>query len=180
MGFKENLTALRKSIGLTREELAKELNTTRGTIYQYETGKREPNFDAMRRIEHFFQVPSTILCQDNIDSTSLLLQGNYSQKNLLLLNSISDIDILLDGKDTKGKIHATEAIETFYKIATLPKIPDEYYNDYINHIGLLTSYLFAYINSFDNSHSKQAEQYKKINEELLKLQTFLHDLTKTK
>lgn len=61
MGFAENLKSLRIERGLTQEQLAQELGLSKGTIFRYETGKREPNFTAMSKIEKYFGVSANFL-----------------------------------------------------------------------------------------------------------------------
>jgi transcriptional regulator with XRE-family HTH domain len=56
MDFPEILKTLRKEKGLTQAQLAKSLNLSKETIFRYETGKREPNFEAMSKLEKFFGV----------------------------------------------------------------------------------------------------------------------------
>ena len=45
--FSERLKASRKEAGLTQVELAKMLKVSNGTVGMWETGKREPKFEAM-------------------------------------------------------------------------------------------------------------------------------------
>lgn len=81
MKFKEKLRMLRKERGLTQAELAQALNTTIGTIQQYELGKREPNFRAIIRIENFFGVTASYL-MDEIEENSFDTLNAISLPNL--------------------------------------------------------------------------------------------------
>lgn len=48
--FKDNLRALRKSKGLTQDELARAVGITASSICQYEIGKRQPDHEGLLRI----------------------------------------------------------------------------------------------------------------------------------
>lgn len=61
MNFPERLKKLRKEHGLTQEELGKSIGASKGTIYQYESGQRKPNFEYMKKLEEFFKVSSSYL-----------------------------------------------------------------------------------------------------------------------
>lgn len=55
--FSNILKSLRKSYGLTQEELAKQLKTiSRSTIGMYESGAREPDFETLELIADYFNV----------------------------------------------------------------------------------------------------------------------------
>ena len=48
--FSKRLKASRKEVGLTQVELAEILKVSKGTVGMWETGKREPKFDAMAHL----------------------------------------------------------------------------------------------------------------------------------
>ena len=54
--FKTMLIQLRKAKGLTQEELAKQIGTSRSRISMYELGEREPDFETTELIADFFNV----------------------------------------------------------------------------------------------------------------------------
>lgn len=54
--FQNILKALRKSKGLTQDELAKRLEISRSTIGMYEKGAREPDFETLTLIADYFNV----------------------------------------------------------------------------------------------------------------------------
>jgi transcriptional regulator with XRE-family HTH domain len=56
MEFHEKLQELRKTKGLTQEELAKELYVSRTAISKWESGKGYPNIDSLKEISKFFSV----------------------------------------------------------------------------------------------------------------------------
>lgn len=54
--FSENLKHLRKQKKISQVILAKELEISPSAVTMYEQGKREPNFELLKRISEFFQV----------------------------------------------------------------------------------------------------------------------------
>ena len=54
MGFPENLMKERKKRGLSQEELAKQLNVTKGLISQYENGTTVPTVLTAVKIAKLF------------------------------------------------------------------------------------------------------------------------------
>lgn len=61
MVFKETLTNLRKSKGLSQEQLAEELNITRQTVSKWETGQSTPDIEYLSKISNFFDVSTDYL-----------------------------------------------------------------------------------------------------------------------
>ena len=54
--FSERLKELRLSKGLTMEQLGKEIETTRGTIGNFENGNKKPSLDMLIKIANYFDV----------------------------------------------------------------------------------------------------------------------------
>ncbi|MBQ8198562.1 MAG: helix-turn-helix transcriptional regulator [Lachnospiraceae bacterium] len=56
MEFQEKLQELRKSKGLTQEELAKELYVSRTAVSKWESGRGYPSIDSLKQIADYFSV----------------------------------------------------------------------------------------------------------------------------
>lgn len=60
MGYKEDIglkiRIMRKSRGMTQEDLAKAIDQSPSSITMYETGRREPNFETLEAIADAFNV----------------------------------------------------------------------------------------------------------------------------
>ena len=56
MEFHEKLQQLRKSRGLTQEELAEALYVSRTAISKWESGRGYPSIDSLKEISHYFSV----------------------------------------------------------------------------------------------------------------------------
>lgn len=67
--FSDNLKQLRKAKGITQTQFATEFNISAGTIAMWETGKRMPDTEMLRRIAQFFNVSIDFLL-DNKKSPS--------------------------------------------------------------------------------------------------------------
>lgn len=63
------LRELRKNCGLTMKELGAEIGVAESTISQYETGKRQPDYETLLKLGEFFGV-----------SVDFLLTGDESKK----------------------------------------------------------------------------------------------------
>ncbi|MCL2861820.1 MAG: helix-turn-helix domain-containing protein [Firmicutes bacterium] len=59
--FKDIIKDLRRQKNLTQEELAKALDCTHSRISYWESGKRLPDYDALKRLSLFFDVPADYL-----------------------------------------------------------------------------------------------------------------------
>ena len=57
MEFHEKLQELRKSRGLTQEELAEDLFVSRTAISKWESGRGYPSIDSLKEISKYFSVP---------------------------------------------------------------------------------------------------------------------------
>lgn len=56
MEFNKKLQELRKSKGLTQEELSEVLSVSRTAVSKWESGRGYPNLDSLRQISRFFSV----------------------------------------------------------------------------------------------------------------------------
>lgn len=57
----KRLAELRKSRNLSQEELARELNSSQNTLSNWETGKREPDFETISTLANYFHVTTDYL-----------------------------------------------------------------------------------------------------------------------
>ena len=71
--FSDTLTALRKAQGLTQQQVADKTGLTRSAIGMYETGKREPDFDTLKKFAVFYHT----------DMNTLLTGSDESEKEEL-------------------------------------------------------------------------------------------------
>lgn len=87
------LKNLRLEKEMTQEELGKILNKTKNNISQYETGKREPDNETLRKIADYFNVSIDYLLgkssvrdpyksKDNINSSMPDIPAKFTDANL--------------------------------------------------------------------------------------------------
>lgn len=77
--FNTVLKKLRKSAGLTQEQLADALSITRSRLGMYETGQREPDFETLEMIADYFNVDIDYL-MGRTNKTTVLPESYYMDK----------------------------------------------------------------------------------------------------
>ena len=91
MEFNEKLQELRKSKGLTQEELAEKLFVSRTAISKWESGRGYPSIDSLKAIARFFSVTiDELICPEEIISAA------EEEKQALAGRTISFISSTLD------------------------------------------------------------------------------------
>lgn len=78
----EALRRLRREKGISMKELGKKIGVAESTISQYETGKREPDFETLLKLGEFFNV-----------SVDYLLRGEQYHKKTPALTAKDERDI---------------------------------------------------------------------------------------
>ena len=92
MEFNEKLQELRKSKGLTQEELAKELYVSRTAISKWESGRGYPNIDSLKEISRYFSVSiDELVCPDEIITAAENEKHETVKKYTALICGLLDI-----------------------------------------------------------------------------------------
>ena len=78
--LKENIKSLRKSTGLSQEELAIKLNVVRQTISKWEQGLSVPDAEMLIKISEVFETPVSTLLGENISETKVNDLNAISEK----------------------------------------------------------------------------------------------------
>ena len=106
------LRELRKKCGITMKELGAEIGVAESTISQYETGKRQPDYETLLKLGEFFGV-----------SVDYLLTGEETKKAPAPEGerSVSDDDIkfALFGGDEDITDEMYEEVKRFAKLVKL-------------------------------------------------------------
>lgn len=83
--FSSKLKELRKKNGITQIEFARKMNVANGTVGNWESGTREPDFDMLTKIAEFFGVSVDYLLSnaeiDDITPTDELTEYLEELKN---------------------------------------------------------------------------------------------------
>ena len=85
MEFNEKLQELRKSRGLTQEELAEALFVSRTAISKWESGRGYPSIDSLKEISRYFSVSIDVL----LSGDQLIMIAEKENKSNL--NSVCDL-----------------------------------------------------------------------------------------
>lgn len=93
--FGTNLKSLRKQMGITQQEIAKTINTSRSCISNYESGNRQPDNETIKLLADYFDVSVDYLfgrseVKTLIKSNSLMKD---IQKFFSRINSFNTLDI---------------------------------------------------------------------------------------
>ena len=92
MEFNEKLQELRKTKGLTQEELAKELYVSRTAISKWESGRGYPNIDSLKEISRYFGVTiDELICPDEIITAAENEKREAINKYTALICGLLDI-----------------------------------------------------------------------------------------
>lgn len=78
MSFGTNLKKIREEKGLTQEQLAKLVNTSRSNITNYETGKNNASVEMLQKLSNVLNVSIDKLTDTEIDESKVL--GGLSAK----------------------------------------------------------------------------------------------------
>lgn len=92
--FNERIYELRKEGGFTQEEIAAELNVSRQTVSNWETGTAQPTIDKAIELANLYGVSMDELIGKNIkikNKPSKLLLSLLNQRVTLLLSPESDV-----------------------------------------------------------------------------------------
>lgn len=97
MEFHEKLQTLRKSKGLTQEQLAEALFVSRAAISKWETGKGYPSIDSLRDISTFFSVSlDELICsEDAINLAEKDKKDSISEYSAVICSSLDILVIIL-------------------------------------------------------------------------------------
>lgn len=150
MSIGARLKHLRKLHNLSQNDLANALGLSLSAITSYETGRREPNFDAMRKIENYFHVTSAYLMGESIENDITTYEmitentTNHLEKDFNAL--VKHMSTLREPE----KIHTLEALSLVIRILNNKNISNANYSQYIEHLEIILSHLCACLTSSKN------------------------------
>jgi len=88
MSIAIKLLELRKSKGLSQEDLATDLNISQSTISNYEKGFSKPDIETLKKYASYFQVPlSDFFAEDNY---TFYNHDNKGGNNGFIINQLSE------------------------------------------------------------------------------------------
>jgi transcriptional regulator with XRE-family HTH domain len=99
--FAKRLKQLRAERGVNQVELAQAMGVTQGTVGNWETAKREPDSDMLRKLAEYFAVPIDFLLggDEELALITRRLAGVPDADRELLINNLnSTIDAYMKSK----------------------------------------------------------------------------------
>lgn len=118
----EEIRAARIKSGMTQEELATCLHTTKSAISKYELGKREPNLVQIRKIA----VALGITVADLVDGNFWANCSEAERKAAFAIDPDKELLIgLFDQLNDEGKTKAVERVEELAEIQKYRKEPPQ-------------------------------------------------------
>ena len=92
MEFNEKLQALRKSKGLTQEELAEALFVSRTAVSKWESGRGYPSIDSLKEISRFFSVTiDELICPGEMIAAAENDKREFVSKYVSLICCVLDM-----------------------------------------------------------------------------------------
>ena len=92
MEFNEKLQELRKSKGLTQEELAQALFVSRTAISKWESGRGYPSIDSLKGISRFFSVTiDELICPEEIISAAEEEKQAFAGRTISFISNTLDV-----------------------------------------------------------------------------------------
>ena len=92
MEFNERLQELRKTKGLTQEELAQALYVSRTAVSKWESGRGYPSIDSLKEISRFFSVTiDELICSEEIIAAAKDDKERSLHKLIALVCSLLDV-----------------------------------------------------------------------------------------
>lgn len=125
--FQNVLKSLRKSNGLTQDELAKALKVSRSTIGMYENGSREPDYETLESIADYFNVDIDYLLGRTLKTTKII-------KPQTITAHVPKIMTYYDQLNDLGKREATKRVEelTYFPQYSANQVNAAHADDYAN------------------------------------------------
>ena len=92
MEFNEKLQELRKSKGLTQEELAEKLFVSRTAISKWESGRGYPSIDSLKEISRYFSVTiDELICPEEIISAAEEEKQAFAGRTVSFISNTLDL-----------------------------------------------------------------------------------------
>lgn len=111
--MKKLITKLRKSAKVSQAKLAKELGISRPTLIAIEKGERDVTLTELKKISRVFDVPLSILLDEEMDVEEKVESTNFSKKALSRFHNLI-LQVIKYASDDDGKITKTKLAKLVY------------------------------------------------------------------
>ncbi|MDP2642689.1 MAG: helix-turn-helix domain-containing protein [Candidatus Peregrinibacteria bacterium] len=111
--MKDFIVKLRKSAGLSQEELAQKLGFSRPTLVAIEKGERDINLTELRKISEIFDLPMEIILDEELSVSKKVDLQNFGEKSFAKFHNLI-LQCIKYGSDVDGKITKTKLAKLVY------------------------------------------------------------------
>ncbi|MBI5412629.1 DUF4065 domain-containing protein [Candidatus Peregrinibacteria bacterium] len=111
--MKDFIAKLRKSAGLSQEELAQKLGFSRPTLVAMEKGERDITLTELKKISEIFDLPIEIILDEELGVSQKIDMQNFGKKALNKFHNLI-LQCIKYGADADGKITKTKLAKLVY------------------------------------------------------------------
>jgi putative transcriptional regulator len=111
--MKDFIIKLRKSIGLSQEELSRKLGISRPTLISIEKGERDITLTELRKISEIFDIPIEIIPDEELGVSAKINARNFRKKSFRKFHNLI-LQCIKYGADKDGKITKTKLAKLVY------------------------------------------------------------------
>ena len=111
--MKDLIIKLRKSAGLSQEELSQRLGISRPTLVAIEKGERDITITELRKISEIFDIPVEIILDEELGVSAKVDSQKFSEKAFQRFHNLI-LQCIKYGADDDGKITKTKLAKLVY------------------------------------------------------------------
>lgn len=111
--MKDLIIKLRKSKGLSQEELSQKLGISRPTLISIEKGERDINLTELKKISEIFDIPIEIILDEELEVSQKIDLQKFSEKSFQRFHNLI-LQCIKYGADDDGKITKTKLAKLVY------------------------------------------------------------------
>lgn len=111
--MKDFIVKLRKSAGLTQQQLAEKLGVSRPTLVLIEKGDREITLSELSKISQIFDLPLEVILDAEMSSSQKIKSQNFGEKSLKKFHNLV-LQCIKYGASDDGKITKTKLAKLVY------------------------------------------------------------------
>lgn len=151
--FGQTLKELRKEHKLTQQGLADLLGLSKDSIVSYELGRATPSFSVLIKLEKFFNVSSTYMAGETTENNYNIFWGNAILKANDFKSALDKLNRRADSMTRYDASYLYQAATFLIELLVDDELSDEYYNQFIQYIDELASYMTGTLKHLKTSHS---------------------------